>query len=226
VKQLADGVWQVRGYRGQLPDLINEYVIGDVLVDAGTRHSGKRILRELDGHEIRAHALTHAHADHQGASHEISEALGIPFWVPERDADAAENPDLIRERQPSNPIQWVFLTLYIGPGHPVDRTLKEGDEVGGFNVLEVPGHSAGHVAFWRESDRVLIAGDVLANLNQITGLPGLNEPSSFLTPDPKRNRESARRLAALEPKLVLFGHGRPLRDTRKFVDFVEKLPND
>jgi hydroxyacylglutathione hydrolase len=224
VKKLADGVWQVRGYRGQLPDLINEYVIGDVLIDAGTRHSGKRILRELAGHEINAHALTHAHADHQGASHEVCEALGIPYWVGERDADAAEDPALIRERQPSNPVQWFFLTLYRGPGHPVDRTLKEGDEVGGFKVLEVPGHSAGHLAFWRESDRVLIAGDVLANLNQISGLPGLNEPSSLLTPDPKRNRESARRLAALEPKLVLFGHGRALRDTRKFVDFVESLP--
>jgi hydroxyacylglutathione hydrolase len=226
VKQLADGVWQVRGYRGQVPDLINEYVIEDVLVDAGTRHSGKRILRELTGHPISALALTHAHADHQGASHEVCEALGVPYWVSERDADAAEDPELIRERQPSNPVQWVFLTLYMGPGHPVDRKLREGDEIAGFKVLDVPGHSAGHLAFWRESDRVLICGDVLANLNQITGLPGLNEPKSYLTPDPKRNRESARRLAALEPSLVLFGHGRPLRDTRKFVDFVEGLPYD
>jgi len=226
VKELADGVWQVRGYRGQVPDLINEYVIGDVLIDAGTRHSGKRILRELKGREINAHALTHAHADHQGASHEVCEALGIPYWVPERDADAAEDPELIRERQPNHPVQKFFLFLYMGPGHPVDRTLREGDEIAGFKVLDVPGHSAGHVAFWRESDRVLICGDVLANLDQLTGLPGLNEPKPFLTPDPKRNRESARRLAALEPNLVLFGHGRSLRDTRKFIDFVAGLPDD
>ena len=39
------------------------------------------------------------------------------------------------------------------------------------------------------------------------------------------NRRSARKLAPLEPKLVLFGHGRPLRDTRKFVDFVAALPD-
>jgi hypothetical protein len=38
------------------------------------------------------------------------------------------------------------------------------------------------------------------------------------------NRRSARKLAALEPRLVLFGHGRALRDTRKFVDFVDALP--
>jgi hydroxyacylglutathione hydrolase len=224
VKELADGVWQVRGYRGQIPDLINEYVIEDVLIDAGTRHSGKRILRELKGHEINAHALTHAHADHQGASHEVCEALGIPYWVPERDADAAEDPELIRERQSNHPVQKVFIFLYMGPGHPVDRKLREGDEIAGFKVLDVPGHSAGHVAFWRESDRVLILGDVLTNIHQMTGLPGLHEPLPFLTPDPVENRRSAKKLAALEPKLVLFGHGRPLRDTRKFVQFISDLP--
>ena len=64
------------------------------------------------------------------------------------------------------------------------------DEVAGFAVLDVPGHSAGHVAFWRESDRVLILGDVLANMDQYTGIPGLHEPKPALTPDPARNRES------------------------------------
>jgi glyoxylase-like metal-dependent hydrolase (beta-lactamase superfamily II) len=37
------------------------------------------------------------------------------------------------------------------------------------------------------------------------------------------NRESARRLAALEPELVLFGHGKPLTDTAKFQRAVAKL---
>ena len=88
----------------------------------------------------------------------------------------------------------------------------------------MPGHSAGHVAFWRESDGVLILGDVLANMDQLTAIPGLHEPKPYLTPDPAENRRSARKLALLEPKLVLFGHGAPLRDTKKFVDFVDALP--
>jgi len=90
----------------------------------------------------------------------------------------------------------------------------------------VPGHSAGHVAFWRESDRVLVIGDVLTNMNTMTLVPGLHEPRWFFTPDPVRNRASARRLGALDPSLVLFGHGPPLRDARKFVDFVARLPVD
>jgi glyoxylase-like metal-dependent hydrolase (beta-lactamase superfamily II) len=72
---------------------------------------------------------------------------------------------------------------------------------------------------------VLVLGDVLNNMDVATGLRGLHEPKPIFTPDPAQNRESARRLAALEPALVCFGHGPPLRDTRKFVDFVAGLPS-
>jgi glyoxylase-like metal-dependent hydrolase (beta-lactamase superfamily II) len=222
MKQLADGVWHLDTFF--LPSAINAFLVDDVLIDAGTRHSTPKILKQLQGHRVNAHALTHAHPDHQGASHELCENLGIPFWVGRQDADAAEDPDLIRERQPPNPVARFYIRIFTGPGHPVDRMLAEGDQVAGFKVIEVPGHSAGHLAFWRESDRVLILGDVLTNMDQLTGIPGLHEPKPYLTPDPVENRRSARKLAALEPRLVLFGHGRALRDTRKFVDFVDALP--
>jgi glyoxylase-like metal-dependent hydrolase (beta-lactamase superfamily II) len=116
-------------------------------------------------------------------------------------------------------IEWAWA----GPAHPDARRLEEGDEVGGFTVLDVPGHSPGHVAYWREADRVLVLGDVLNNMDVATGIRGLREPKGIFTPDPARNRRSARRLAALEPALVCFGHGPPLRDTRRFVDFVSSL---
>jgi glyoxylase-like metal-dependent hydrolase (beta-lactamase superfamily II) len=222
MKQLADGVWHLNTF--PLPNAINAYLLEDVLVDAGTRHSRKGILRQLSRHSVRTHALTHAHPDHQGSSHELCEALGVPFWVSERDADAAENPDLIRQRQPGNPLAQFYVRIFAGSGHPVDRKLHAGDEVAGFKVLDAPGHSAGHIAFWRESDGVMVVGDVLANMNLLTGLPGLHEPPSALTPNPEENRRSAKKLARLEPKLVLFGHGSPLSDTRKFVDFIEALP--
>ena len=197
----------------------------DVLIDAGTRHSATKILKQLQGHEVNAHALTHAHPDHQGASHELCENLGVPFWVGERDADAAENPELIRERQPGHRDR-PLLHPHLHGARPSRRPhAQRGGRGGGVPVIDVPGHSAGHVAFWREADRVLILGDVLDNIDQLTGLPGLHEPKPYLTPDPEENRRSARKLAALEPKVVLFGHGAPVRDTRKFVDFVEALPS-
>jgi hydroxyacylglutathione hydrolase len=221
VKELADGVWQLSGFP---PNAINVFLVGDVLVDAATRHAGNRILRQVKDHAVNAHALTHAHPDHQGASKEVCEALGIPFWVPERDADAAEDPRLIDERQPDHFVSHFFYRVFTGPGRPVDRKLREGDEVAGFKVLDTPGHSAGHVSFWRESDRVLILGDVVNNMDVLTAFPGLKEPKPYLTPDPAENRRSIKRLGQLEPALVLFGHGAPLRNTGKFVGFCERVP--
>ena len=221
MKQLAEGVWQLSGFP---PNGINIYLVEDVLIDAGTRHSGRRIFRELESRDVIAHALTHAHPDHQGSSDEVCKRLGIPYWVPEGDVAAAEDPSLIGERQPDHPVAQFFAKTMTGPGHAVDRRLTEGDEVAGFEVLDTPGHSAGHVSYWREADRVLILGDVLNNMDVLTGIPGLRLPKTFLTPDPDRNRGSAKRLGTLEPKLVLFGHGAPLRDTGKFVGFCAALP--
>jgi glyoxylase-like metal-dependent hydrolase (beta-lactamase superfamily II) len=218
VKRVADGLHMLSGFP---PNAINVYLMGDVLVDAGTRFSGRRIFRQLRGHKVSTHVLTHAHPDHQGASREVCERLGVELWCGERDADAMESGNL---GQKDHLINKVITWAWAGPPHPVARRLRAGDEVAGFTVLDVPGHSPGHVAYWRESDRTLVAGDVLNNMDVRTGIPGLHEPRKEFTTDPPLNRESARRLAALEPALVCFGHGAPLRDTRKLVEFVDSLP--
>jgi hydroxyacylglutathione hydrolase len=222
VRQLAPGVWQLKG---RPPNGINVYLVEDVLIDAATRRAPRRILRQLDGHQVSAHALTHAHPDHQGASNAICERLSIPYWVGATDVPLAEDLEVMRASQAPHPLNRLIMKYWVGPARKVDRHLHEGDEVAGFKVLDVPGHSPGHIAYWRESDRVLILGDVLNNMDVVTGIPGLRDPKPFFTHDPVQNRDSARRLAQLEPKLVLFGHGAPLRDTGKFVDFVNGLPH-
>src|SRR4051812_26980806 len=125
-------------------------------------------------------------------------------------------------RLPRNWLTRAIGPLWTGPAHPVARRLREGDEVGGFTVLETPGHCAGHVSYWRAADRVLVLGDVLANFAPM----GLSEPPALFSPDPAENRRSARRVAALQPAIVCFGHGRPLADTRRFVEFIGKLAGD
>ncbi len=217
MRELAPDVHLITGLP---PYAINCYLVGDVLVDAMTKRDAKRILTELEGRAVAAHALTHAHPDHQGASHAVCETLGVPLWVGERDVAPTEDPSLILARQPRHPINSVFAKVMTGPGHPVARALREGDEVAGFTVLDSPGHSAGHIALWRERDRTLIAGDVLNNQHPLLGFPrGLREPLGFFTPDPAENRRSIRRLGALEPALVLFGHGPALRDPARFAAF-------
>ena len=219
MRQLADDLYLLKGFP---PNAINVYLAGDVLIDSGSRHAGKRILKQLEGRDVSAHALTHSHPDHDGSSKEVCEKLDIPLWCGEADVDPMENGRPV----PDHPMPKLSLKAFGGPRHKVDRALHEGDVVGGFTVIDTPGHTEGHVAYWREPDRALILGDVLFGMNPLTGLRQLREPPDFFTPDPAQNRESARKLAALEPALVCFGHGPPERNTERFTDFVASLARD
>ncbi len=201
MKQLAAGVWQLSGLP---PNAINVYLVEDVLIDAATRRSPRRILKQIEGHTVGAHALTHAHPDHQGGSAAICDRLGIPYWVGANDVPLAEDLDRMRDSQAPHPLNRVIMKYWCGPARHVDRQLREGDEVAGFKVLDVPGHSPGHVAYWRESDRVLILGDVLNNMDVVTGLPGLRDPKPYFTNDPALNRQlgEAARAARAQARAV------------------------
>lgn len=220
MKRLAEDLEILDGFP---PYGFNVYIMGGVLVDAATRHARGRILRQLRGTKLSAHALTHAHPDHQGASHAVCEALELPLWCGEGDAAAMETEGLIMARMPPHWLSRAVGPRWVGPPHPVARQLREGDEVGGFRVLESPGHTAGHISFWREHDRVLVLGDVLANMNIWTGVPMLREPERIFSLDPAMNRRSAVRLAELEPRLVCFGHGPPLRRPDLLKRFTDRL---
>lgn len=200
MRTLAPGVGQLSAFS---PHTINTYLVEGVLVDAGTPLARRRILRQLRGHAVNTHVVTHGHPDHFGSSHAVCEALDVPLWIGDRDAAAVET---ARPVPASGWLPELMMRAKMPPAHPVSRRLREGDDVAGFTVLEVPGHSPGHIALWRESDGVLLCGDVFFNLRR-TG-----SPPNFLTVDPEGNRESMRRLAQLRPALVLFGHGPPLRD--------------
>jgi glyoxylase-like metal-dependent hydrolase (beta-lactamase superfamily II) len=221
MKQLAEDVYLLSGWP---PNAINVYLVGEVLIDAATRQAERRIFKQLAGRTLSAHALTHVHPDHQGSSHAVCERFGVPLWCGEGDVARMEQPGKVPGAKAPAWMKRAEERYWVGPPHPVARSLREGDEVAGFTVLEVPGHTAGHVAFWRERDRVLILGDVINNMNVRTGIPGLQEPPDFFTDDPVRNRASARRMAALRPALTCFGHGAPLRDPDKLSEFVAGLP--
>ena len=220
MKRLAEDLWVLEGFP---PYAINVYLAGTVLIDAGTRFDSRRIMRRMRGREVTLHALTHAHPDHQGASHAVCEALGIPLWCGEADADAMETRGEIMARMPRHWLSGSVGRLWTGPPHPVSRRLREGDRVGSFTAIETPGHTAGHLSFWREEDRILITGDVLCNLNIWNGRVMLREPEAIFTLDPVQNRQSARRFLSLEPRLVCFGHGPPLRDKDRFMRYIEAL---
>jgi glyoxylase-like metal-dependent hydrolase (beta-lactamase superfamily II) len=206
------------------PDTINVYLLEDILIDSGARFAEKKLLSILKGRPLKAHALTHGHFDHQGCSHTVCASFGIPLWCGEGDRHAIESGDMKSISPPSSRnLAWIDRWL-AGPPQLVSRTLHGGDLVGGFRVMEVPGHTPGHLAFWREKDRVLVLGDVLFHRNPVTLRSGLIEPFPWVTHDAVRNRASAKNLAALEPSLVCFGHGKELRDTDRFAGFIARMP--
>src|SRR3954454_4555877 len=196
MRLVADDVYLLRGFPREA---INCYLVGDVLIDAGTPLAAHRILRQIDTREVNAHALTHAHPDHFGSSHKVCTERGIPLWAPADDAEAVQSGEVVAGSK--------FASLLPDPPpHPVAKRLGEGDEVAGFTVLDTPGHSPGHISFWRESDRTLICGDVFWNIRN-----RLTNPADPVTGDPEQNKQSMERLRQLKPSLTLFGHGPPRR---------------
>jgi hydroxyacylglutathione hydrolase len=133
MEQLAEGVFRLRGFP---PDAVNVYVIGDVLLDAGTVRARPRILAQTAGWRLAAHALTHAPPDHFGSSRAVCDALGLPLWCPAGDVPIVERGDLSGLGRVASVLPWP-------PGRRVDRPLREGDEVGGFRVLETPATARG-----------------------------------------------------------------------------------
>ena len=98
-------------------------------------------------------------------------------------------------------------------------------------VWQLDGFPPNHVNVYVVGDVLIDAGAALDRrriLRQVAGFtvldtPGIREPYHCASPDPERNRASARRLAALEPALVCFGHGPPVRDPAAFTAAVAQL---
>lgn len=200
-----------------------------VLVDAGLPGAAPLIMRSAEahfGHIIPplAIVLTHGHFDHVGALQELAERWTIPIFAHELELPYLNGTASYPPPDPSVGGGLLSLTSRLYPRGPVDVSEwlhalpADGAVPGmpGWRWIHTPGHSPGHVSFWRESDRTLIAGDAFITTKQesayavATQRPELHGPPRYLTTDWEAARESVRRLAALGPELVVTGHGRAL----------------
>jgi hydroxyacylglutathione hydrolase len=215
--EVAKGVWQLSGFP---PNAFNVYLVGDVLIDTATRWARRRILRQLHGRMLSLVALTHCHPDHQGTAKVLCEKFRVPLACHGADVAAMEG------RQPmipQRPRLDRWSRILCGPPYRVERVLREGDEVAGFRVVHTPGYTPGHVVYFRDADRVAIAGDLLANIHFLKGTVGLREPPTVFSADPALNRRSVQTLVQLRPEVVCFGHGPPLHDRAVLEAFADKL---
>src|SRR5690606_1880682 len=203
---------------------------GWVPVDAGIHGSADSIVAAAEarfGKASRPSAivLTHAHFDHVGALESLARRWDVPVWAHEMEAPyltgAASYP-------PPDPtaggglMAWSSKLYPRGPWNVSDRlrALPADGSVPpmpGWRWIHTPGHTPGHVSYWRKDDGALIAGDAFITTAQesayavITQKPELHGPPMYYTQDFDKARDSVERLARLEPEMVITGHGRPMR---------------
>jgi glyoxylase-like metal-dependent hydrolase (beta-lactamase superfamily II)/predicted ester cyclase len=212
-KQIAAGVWLVKG---GVPRSMNAYLLVDeggiTLWDTGIAAMAGGLAAaaaRLGG--LRRIVLSHAHADHRGACAQLRAPVFChPDEVADVEGDAGRHyghPERFGF-PPARVIYPRLVAMWDGGPVPVSGTINEGDDVAGFRVVAIPGHSPGQIALWRESDRLALAADCFTMLDVQTGRPGgPNAPHPAFNYDDEQARESMRTLAALEPAAAWPGHG-------------------
>ena len=193
---------------------------GWMLVDTGLGVGDDPPWAALEG--VAAIAITHFHPDHVGGAERAARQTGAPVHQGALDYAQCERvwgtpdwPDRIAAWFVRNGVPRGVADELIEQGHayaPFIRyardpnRLGEGDRIGGWEVIALPGHADGHIGLVR--DGVLVAGDHL--LPQITPAVGLYPESR---PDPLGDYlASLERTAELGFRLALPGHGEPIRD--------------
>lgn len=217
--EIADGVWQLLGNPGHLAVYFIRDGDGVLMFDAGGKRMVKAIQREsaaLGG--LTRIVLGHAHTDHRGSA----PALGVPvFCHPAEVQDAAGSGG--RRYWGDGRSTYGHLPLALRIVHPllhrlawdggpvtIAGTLVEGDEVAGFQVIELPGHAPGQIGLWREADRLALVTDAI----YLTDMWGRTQtparPLAGYSFDDDQAAASLRKLAALAPRILATGHKEPL----------------
>lgn len=226
VNEIAPGVWYV-------PSLLaNTFFLGErdepwVLVDAGAPGMAGRIraaARHVYGEQRpEAILLTHGHFDHVGSLKELAEGWDVPVFAHALEWPYLDGRDDYPPPDPSTGGLMAELSRWF-PRRGTDigsrlRALPMDFSVPysrGWRFLHTPGHTPGHVSFFRDADRVLIAGDAIITIDQqnlfklVSQVREFHPPPRYFTMDFEQAEHSVQKLADLRPEIVVTGHGLPI----------------
>ena len=189
--------WDVR-----LGPSANTVRAGEILVDSGSGEVAAVERTRAFAAGARRLVLTHFHADHAGGAG----LLGLPVAAHRIEAE------LVNARDP-RACDGEWLGFGIG-AYEVETALEDGDRVGPLEVIHTPGQTPGHIALWHARERVAITGDLLQR-DDVAWVPyGGPWAEGAL----ERMVASVERIARLEPRIVVPGHGEPVTDVPAAVE--------
>ncbi len=204
----------VPGLYGLIGGAVNVFVLDDgpgavTVVDAGLPGMSRRIVKLVEAigrspQDVRNILVTHADIDHVGGLAGLVKRTGAAVY-----ASAASEPYLRNRTNPPHvPFPMRVLSTVINSifrgSVAIQQRVADGDVLdiaGGIRVIATPGHTADHVSYFWERERVLFTGDLFNNWN------GLALTPPRITWDQDAARRSARRVLELNPVVMCLGHG-------------------
>jgi hydroxyacylglutathione hydrolase len=220
--QMIEGVYFIPGQDEFIPDS-HAYVIGKSssqdlsVVDAGLMRKGAYKIRTIESlgiqlGDIKRIIMTHTHLDHIGCLVEIRERIpDAELWVHASEAEPLEKGDERTVYGMEMFRSMCQMQYDLKPGDftfNVDKKLNGNEmlEIGGmtWEVLHIPGHSAGSIALYNRPSKTLIPGDVVYADYAIGRFDLYGADGTEL-------KDSLMRLAELEVEILLPGHNRVVK---------------
>jgi glyoxylase-like metal-dependent hydrolase (beta-lactamase superfamily II) len=202
-----------------------------VLIDAGLHGFTNSIVRAAEkrfgvNHPPVAIIMTHGHFDHVGALEALAARWQVPVYAHRAELQYLDGSTAYPKPDPAVGGGMMATLSPLYPRGPVNvgewlRALPEDGSVPGMSGwlwISTPGHTPGHISLWRPSDRTLIVGDSFVTTNAesaysaaVAQTPELHGPPAYFTPDWQGAKLSVRRLAGLDPEVIVTGHGPAMR---------------
>ena len=194
------------------------------IIDTGIQFERKTLVDALtlqlgDLRRLKTILQTHAHCDHAGNSVYLSQLTGAQIWINQLEAPFLNSKktyipsglQAISIRGFCFAMGEIIFPVQRGPVH---RLLADGETVespiGSLRVIHTPGHTIGHTSYYHEERSILFSGDAILNVNPWKRKTELCLPVTIFSTNMKVARQSATKLAEIEPESLLSQHGHPI----------------
>lgn len=200
------------------------------LIDTGIPHKTKKILYYITNilhknpTDLKTILLTHCDFDHIGSAFELRNHTGAKIAAHPRDAEviAGKITRVIPQAGIRILLKQINKVMRVKP-FDVDILIQEGDQIAGFTVLDMPGHTIGSIALYDPNRKILFIGDTLdCKAGIVYG------PSKTMSTDIMQAYRSIEKLKNLDFTIMLSGHGQPLMSnaSAKVTEFINHIKKE